>query len=195
MISDYMIRRKDKSSPEVDLGKNKIHTDPERIVEEVRKEFRCPLNTGDFEGKPTLDFRMEILKSKEREFLLRLDELFSPNTPIPYEAARIKHLRQSIYKSGHSLIKGNGFETLEKIGFYLIQEKDRIFVICDYRVQTPENLESEIFFEAVTVLMRYVSKELADGSYLWSIGRKLVEAIVVIDGASLDYSDNNFKPV
>jgi hypothetical protein len=191
MISDYEIRKKEIQSPEEGPGQEELLDDPQKIVDRIKEEYQVKDGVI-FKGDPILDFRMEISRSREREFLLKLDELLAPNSPIPHDFRRIKHLRQAIYKSGHTLMRGNGFETLEKLGFSIFYEKDRIFIICDHRVRVPESLDTEIFFEAAFVLMKYVSSELLDYSYLWSIEDKLIKALVMSGGELKEYADNHF---
>lgn len=181
MKSDYQVRDKDRRSPEETLDQIEILDNPEDIIEGI--QFVFGMNDSiEVKKISKLDLRMEISKDRESEFLAKLDEVLAPNVSIPREYRAIRHLRHAIYRAGSSLTEGKGFETLEKLGFYVLNEKDRIFVIADRRTPVPDGLPDFDFFNSVAMLMDYVSDELLDYSYLWSGDEKLYFAMVKMNG-------------
>lgn len=181
MKNEYQIRIKSIRSPEENLDQTELVNDPAEIIDNLKLIYNMNNREKD-EEVSELDFRIEILQDKKSIFISKIDEAFDSNFILPYEFSGLHHLRQAIYKNGHILRKKNGIASLEKLGFALIEEKDRLFLIGDHRVVVPEKMSDYDFYHSIVVLIRYLSSEILDYTYMWSIDERGYTAMIKMDG-------------
>lgn len=181
MKNEYQIRIKDIRSPEEKLDQRELVKDPVEIIDNLKFVFNMNNREPD-EEVSEFDFRLEILRDKKSIFISKIDEAFDPNFILPYEFNGLRHLRQAIYRSGHILKKQSGIVSLEKLGFVLVEEKDRLFLIGDHRFVIPEGMSDCDLYHSVVVLIRYLSSEILDYTYMWSIDERGYTAMIKMDG-------------
>lgn len=185
MLNEYNFRKKDKASPEITSDRTEMLSSIKTISENV-KEAYC--------GKSIIDCRLEIKLHDKDNFLSKLNQIFDPNVILPSESYQLRHLRAAIYDSGHTLEMSSGFIALEKLGFYIVSESDRIFIVSDYRTPIPSFIEDYDFYNAVYDLVQYLSDDLMDYSYLWSSGQKGYHVWIKLNNESMSdfYPDDSW---
>lgn len=180
MLNDYAFRTKDNESPELNPKSDDLLDDPDSIIDNVRSIYIGSVSKdSDFS---ILDLRIELPLNYTKSLASKMNSILDPGAILPYEYSRLRHLRETVYESGQSLVRGRWIENLEKIGFHAIKEHDRLFLIADHRIAVPTAIDRLVFHRAVQCLMEFIQEEMLDYSYMWSLDYKGITAAVKMNG-------------
>lgn len=100
---------------------------------------------------------------KKENILKTLNSVFDPNGLVPSELFNLRYLRREIYKKGNTLVAGEGFGNLSKIGVDFVDYGDHVQI---YK-KSKESQEIEFLFQGLFDLIVLLSDDIRDKSSVY----------------------------